>query len=136
MARVWVLDTSTKGTGATMVPLESILRKPAGRGDAIYVPPARPPKAPAPAQPRSARMFKVIDIRSREVLAENATARATIQVLNAVRSIVDVNVYVWIPAAEKWRLLTFDEQLLLWSCREPVPATASKGAPRAESERT
>jgi hypothetical protein len=39
MARVWVLDTSTKGTGATMVPLESVLRKPSGRSDAIYVPP-------------------------------------------------------------------------------------------------
>ena len=118
-ARVWVLDTSTKGTGATMVPLESILRKPTGRSDAIYVPPPpRPPKAPAPAEPRSARMFKVIDIRSREVLAVDATARATIQVLNGVRSIVDVNVYVWMPATEKWRLLTFDEQRLLWSRRD------------------
>jgi hypothetical protein len=135
MARVWVLDTSTKGTGATMVPLESILRKPAGRGETIYVPPPRPPKASAPAQPRSARIFKVVDIRSREVLAENATARATIQVLNGVRSIVDVNVYVWLPATEKWRLLTFDEQRLLWSLREPAPTTASKGASRSANER-
>jgi len=119
-----------------MVPLESILRKPAGRGDAVYVPPARAPKAPAPARPRSARTFKVIDIRSREVLAESATARATIQVLNEVRSIVDVNVYVWMPATEKWRLLTFDEQRLLWSRREPVRRTASKGALRSESERS
>jgi len=134
MARVWVLDTSTKGTGATMVPLESVLRKPAGRGVAIHVPPPRPPKASAPAQPRSARMFKVIDIRSREVLAENATARATIEILNGVRSIVDVNVYVWLPATEQWRLLTFDEQRLLWSRREPAPA--SKGGPGSEVETT
>jgi hypothetical protein len=119
-----------------MVPLESILRKPAGHSDAIYVPPPRPAKAPAPAEPRSARMFKVIDVRSREVLAEDATARATIKVLNGVRSIVDVNVYVWMPSAEKWRLLTFDEQRLLWSRRQPVPPPASKGAPRSESERT
>src|SRR5579864_7111993 len=129
MARVWVLDTSTKGTGATMVPLESILRKPAGRGEAIYVPPPRPAKAPAPAGPRRARLFKVLDIRSREVLAEGATARATIQVLNGVRSIVDVNVYVWMPATEKWRLLTFDEQRLLWNRREAAPTTVSRGAP-------
>jgi hypothetical protein len=128
MAKVWVLDTSTKGTGATMVPLDSILRKPARRGDAIYVPPPRPPKARAPEKPRSARVFKVIDVRSREVLAEDATARATIDVLNGVRAIVDVNIYVWMPSAKKWRLLTFDEQRLLWSRRDD--------APRSESERT
>ncbi len=134
MAKVWVLDTSTKGTGATMVPLESILRKPGGRSEAIYVLPPRPPKAPAPAQPRSARVFKVIDVRSREVLAEDATPRATIEVLNAVRSIVDVNVFVWMPAREKWRLLTFDEQRLLWSHRRPLSRSGSKGAPRSEGE--
>ena len=119
MARVWVLDTSTKGTGATMVPLDSVLRKPSGRRDAIYVPPQQPPKAPPPAEPRRPRMFKVVDIRSREVLAEGATARATIEILNGVRHIVDVNVYVWLPATEQWRLLTFDEQRLLWSHRDP-----------------
>src|SRR5579863_9515602 len=105
MARVWVLDTSTKGTGATMVPLESVLHKPSGRSGSIYVPPPRAPKAPAPAEPRPPRMFKVVDIRSREVLAEDVTARATVDVLNGVRSIVDVNVFVWTPATERWRLL-------------------------------
>jgi hypothetical protein len=128
MAKVWVLDTSTKGTGATMVPLESILRKPQGRREAIYVPPPRPPKATEPAQPRSARIFKVIDVRSREVLAEDATAPATIGVLNGVRSIVDVNVYVWMPARDKWRLLTFEEQRLLWSHREPVSGQTGSGS--------
>ena len=127
MAKVWVLDTSTKGTGATMVPLESVLRKPSARSEAIYVPPPRPPKAPPPAEPRRPRLFKVVDIRSREVLAEDATARDTIQVLNGVRSIVDVNVYVWAPATETWRLLTFDEQRLLWSHRAPAPVTAPRG---------
>jgi hypothetical protein len=134
MPRVWVLDTSTKGTGATMVPLETILRRPSGRGDTIYVPPPRPPKAPAPAEPRRARIFKVIDIRSREVLAEDATARATIQVLNGVRSIVDVNVYVWIPATGEWRLLTFDEQRLLWSHRDQAPTATTNGGVHSESD--
>ena len=69
-----------------------------------------------------------------EVLAEDATARATIQVLNGVRSIVDVNVYVWMPATERWRLLTFDEQRLLWSHRDPAPATAVSGDRRPESD--
>ncbi len=27
MAKVWVLDTETKGTGANMVPLEKVLRE-------------------------------------------------------------------------------------------------------------
>jgi|HubBroStandDraft_6_1064221.scaffolds.fasta_scaffold1233719_2 hypothetical protein len=134
MARVWVLDTSTKGTGATMVPLESVLRKPSGGSDAIYVPPPRPPKAPPAAEPRRPRRFKVVDIRSREVLADDATARATIQVLNGVRSIVDVNVYIWTPATEKWRLLTFHEQRLLWSHREPAPAAAPNGRRHAERD--
>src|SRR5580704_4610337 len=134
MARVWVLDSSTKGTGATMVPLESVLRKPSGGSDAIYVPPPRPPKAPPAAEPRRPRRFKVVDIRSREVLADDATARATIQVLNGVRSIVDVNVYIWTPATEKWRLLPFPEQRLLWRHREPAPAAAPSGRRHAERD--
>ena len=134
MARVWVLDTSTKGTGATMVPLESVLHKPSRSSDAIYVPPPRPPKAPAPAEPRRPRMFKVVDVRSRAVLAEDATARATIQVLSGVRSIVDVHVYVRTPATEKWRLLTLDEQRLLWSHRDPAPAAVPNGGRHTESD--
>src|SRR5579862_4991552 len=136
MARVWVLNTSTKGTGATMVPLESVLHKPSGHSAPMYVPPPRPPKAPAPAEPRRPRMFKVVDIRSREVLAEDATARATIQVLNGVRSIVDVNVYVWTPATEKWRLLAFEEQRLLGSRRDPAPATTPDGGRRSGRDDT
>jgi hypothetical protein len=136
MAKVWVLDTSTKGTGATMVPLESVLRKPGGRSEPIYVPPPRAPKPPVPAEARPKRVFKVIDVRSRQVLAEGATARATIEVLSGVRSIVDVNVYLWLPAQEKWRLLSFDEQRLLWSRRDSSPGAASKRPSRAEREQT
>lgn len=128
MARVWVLDTSTKGTGATMVPLESVLRKPSAHNEPIYVPPPQRPKDPAPAEPRPPRTFKVLDILSQQVLAEDATARATIDVLNGVRSIVDVYVYVWEPTLSKWRLLTFDEQRLLWDHRDPATTTPPTGA--------
>lgn len=124
MAKVWVLDTSTKGTGATVVPLETVLRKPSGHSEPIYVPPPRRPKAPSPPEPRRPREFKVVDILSRQVLAEHATARAAVEVLNGVRSIVDVNVYVWEPRTAKWRLLTFDEQRLLWNYRDAAPITA------------
>ena len=94
----------------------------------------RPDLRRLPPEPRRPRRFKVVDIRSREVLAEDATARATIQVLNGVRSIVDVNVYVWMPATEKWRLLTFHEQRLLWSHREPAPTTAANGGRHSERD--
>jgi len=133
MARVWVLDTSTKGTGATMVPLETVLRKPSAHSKPIYVPPPPRPKAPPPAEPRRPRAFKVVDIRSREVLAEDATARETIEVLGGVRSIVDVNVYAWEPTPAKWRLLTFGEQRLLWDHRDaaPIAAPGAGARPRA-----
>ena len=41
MARTWVLDTDTKGTGARMVPLEDVLKKPEPKA----TPPARPRKS-------------------------------------------------------------------------------------------
>jgi hypothetical protein len=132
MARVWVLDTSTKGTGAAMVPLDTVLRKPSEHTEPIYVPPPRRPKDPPPAEPRRPRTFKVVDIMTRQVLAEDATARATIEVLNGVRSIVDVTVYVWEPTPAKWRLLTFHEQRLLWNRRDAAPVTAAAGGPVPE----
>ena len=48
MAKTWVLDTDTKGTGARMVPLEDILEKPQPKPA-----PAAPARtAPAPGSPR------------------------------------------------------------------------------------
>lgn len=117
MGKVWILDTSTKGTGATMVPLERVLRKPSAHPEPISVPPPPRAKPPAAPQPRSPRSFKVVDVATRQVLAEDAPARAVIEVLEGVRSIVDVNVYVRQPKTEKWRLLTFEERRLLWDSR-------------------
>jgi hypothetical protein len=121
MARVWVLDTSTKGTGATMVPLESVLRKSSGETDPIYVPPPARPTDPSPAEPPRPWSFKVVDIMTQAVLVEDGSVRATIDALNEVRSIVDVNVYVRDPETAKWRLLTLREQRLLWGHRDATP---------------
>jgi hypothetical protein len=44
--RAWVLDTETKGTGANMVPLETVLKQPEQ--------PAEPPARPRPARPDDA----------------------------------------------------------------------------------
>jgi hypothetical protein len=118
MPRVWVLDTSTKGTGATMVPLESVLRKSSGQAEPIYVPPPRRTQDPPAAEPPRPWSFKVLDIMTQVVLVEDGSARATIEALNQVRSFVDVNVYAREAKTGRWRLLTLQEQRLLWGYRD------------------
>jgi hypothetical protein len=127
MGKIWVLDTSTKGTGAAMVPLEQTVRKPSAHAEPVLQAPAARPKPdlpPAPRQPRQPRLFRVVDISTRQTLAEGADAAATIEVLNGVRSIVDVNVYLWQPDTDKWRLLTFNERRLLWDARTGAGAAS------------
>ena len=117
MAKTWILDTETKGTGAQMVPLEKVLRRP-GREPALDLVslgrPPRPEPAPEVAPPRR---FKVVDIMTCEVLAEDADARTTVALLERVRSIVDVTVSVWQPKRGTWRALTLAEQRALWDFR-------------------
>ncbi len=56
MAKTWVLDTDTKGTGARMVPLEDVLQKPEPRPrpSAPVRKPATPPSSRRLARPRRA----------------------------------------------------------------------------------
>jgi hypothetical protein len=124
MGRIWVLDTETKGTGAEMVPLEKALRGPAPKADRLSVvrkPRSRstegnePPSSPQPAPPRR---FKVVNALTREVLVEGADARATVDCLKDVRSIVDVQIDVWEEGTERWRPLTFGEQRVIWGLRD------------------
>jgi hypothetical protein len=117
MAKVWVLDTGTKGTGAEMVPLEKALEKPARRDEPIFVPPKPRPASPREPAPRQPRKFKVVDLVSGRVLAEGAGARATVDLLEEVRSMVDVTIHVWEPSARRWRPLTLAERQLLWGFR-------------------
>ena len=116
-SKVWVLDTETKGTGAQMVPLESTLAKPRPRPEPLVPPRRRRPKAPPPEPARAPRRFKVVDVATREVLAADVDARRTLEVLGGVRSVVDVNLHVWEPDDERWRLLTLRERRLLWERR-------------------
>jgi hypothetical protein len=124
MARVWVLDTATKGTGASMVPLESTLTKPAPSSDRPYVVPKRARSKPKPPEPRKPPRFKVVDVMSGQVLAEGADARTTVDLLRDVRSVNHVRIYVWRPKDAVWRLLRLDEQRKLWSLRAAPPAGA------------
>jgi hypothetical protein len=71
-----------------------------------------------PEEPRAARRFKVIDVLSRQVLAEDVGVAEALQALRGVRSIVDANVYVWEPANEDWRPLRWSERRSLWGLRE------------------
>lgn len=117
MAKVWVLDTSTKGTGATMVPLESTQVEPAAPTEIRRLPKPAPRK-PKPAPPRRPPRFKVVDVVSGAVLADGAETRATVAALRELRSSVDARVYVRRSESEPWRLLTLDEQRALWRLRE------------------
>jgi hypothetical protein len=54
MGKVWVLDTETKGTGANVVPLEKVLRRP----EAAPERPAKPTTRPDEATPRRPRPRK------------------------------------------------------------------------------
>jgi hypothetical protein len=116
MAKKWVLDTETKGTGAEMVPLEKVLERRAGKPARRPVPPRAERPAP-PSEPAQPRRFKVVDAVTRKVLAEDADTRATVDLLGRTRSIVDVAIYVWNEPSEKWLLLTFAEAKMLWNLR-------------------
>jgi hypothetical protein len=120
MAKVWVLDTETKGTGATMVPLEQGGR-PARRDEPSFLLDA-PEREASPAEPaaRPARRFRVLDVLTRELLGDDVDLRGTVALLRDVRSLVDVRVSVWEPERERWRLLTLGEQRSLWAARERV----------------
>jgi hypothetical protein len=116
--KVWVLDTGTKGTGAEMVPLEKVLKTP-GPGPQPAVASERRRRRPArEPEPRPARRFKVVDVMTRSVLAEDVDARAALAALTQVSTVVDARVYVWQPSAEKWRLLTLAEQQAMWDLRD------------------
>jgi hypothetical protein len=114
MGRTWVLDTETKGTGAQMVPLDKVLTQPAPSTEPFFVPPKRTPPEPKPPEPREPRRFRIVDVATRSVLADDAPARAALEVLGDVRSSVDVHVFVWAPGTEEWRLLTLGEQRAMW----------------------
>src|SRR5262249_33204016 len=125
--KVWVLDTSTKGTGASVVPLESTVSKPDGGGRLTLKTPKKPaPKREKPPAPRVPRRFKVVDLVSREVLAEGAEMRATLDVLADVRSAVDVRIFVWDQEADDWHLPTLGEQRSLWEAAHAGESRSAK----------
>ena len=130
----WVLDTETKGTGAEMVPLERLeeRKRLAGSRERIHVvgPKADPGEVEhaEPDTPRAPRRFRVVDVRSREALAEDAGISDALEALGRVGSIVDVNVFVWEPQEQDWRPLAMSERRRLWNLRY-APGSAEPSAP-------
>jgi hypothetical protein len=118
MAREWVLDLDPSGTGAEMRPLDSVLRKPQSEPDLALVRRERRPRPEPEPEPRKPRRFKVVDVMTGAVKAEDAGVRATVELLRDVRAIGDVRVYVWSEQAARWRLLTLAEQRKLWDLRD------------------
>ena len=121
----WVLDTETKGTGAEMMPLERLERERKGRKERRerirVIAPDDPDAAVEPAAetetPTAPRRFRVVNVLSRQVLADHVGVAEALQALRTVDSVVDVNVYVWEPSDEDWRPLTMSERRTLWGFR-------------------
>lgn len=118
MAKTWRLDTETKGTGAHVVPLEHAAQRSPENEELATVTLARPPRPLDEPQPLAPRTFKVLDVRSSQVLAEGADTRATLELLAGVGSMLDVRIYVWMQRTGRWRLLGLDEQRALWRFRD------------------
>lgn len=97
-----------------MVPLDEAERKQGAEGRPVVVAPARIERPEKAAAPRGPRRFRVVDVMTREALADDVDARTTVDVLKGVRSFVDVSVYVWEEQAGEWQLLTQREQRMLW----------------------
>jgi hypothetical protein len=124
MPKTWILETSTKGTGANIVPLDdeqddATAETPAPRErERLWVhAPTNPRPAPEP-EPRKPYRFRVVEVITHRVLADDADARTTVAVLRDVHSIVDVTISVWSEKDGRYRLLTHGEQRKLWDLRD------------------
>ena len=83
----------------------------------IWVPPKRTPREPEPPKRRAPRRFRALDVVTREVLLDDGSVAEMLEMLRAVEHVNDVNLYVWEPEREIWRLLSMAEQRVVWERR-------------------
>jgi hypothetical protein len=118
MAKTWVLDTETKGTGAEVVPIEKKLARRGRERDLALVDlggaPRPAPEAPAPQPTR----FKVVDVPSGTTLAEDVGVREALAALEGMRSVLDARISVWSPERGRWRILPLADAKRLWELRD------------------
>jgi hypothetical protein len=131
VAKRWVLDTETKGTGAHVAPYTET-----GRGAELERELAlvqlggapAPPRSPAPAQPLR---FRVVSVMSSQVLADDVSAKEAVEALEGLRSVLDARIFAWAPERRRWRLLSLEESKALWGFRGRLdPAARSPAAAR------
>jgi hypothetical protein len=126
VAKTWILDAETKGTGAHIAPLKD--GRPRPERELATVSFDRPPRPVAEPAPPAPRLFKVVDVISARVLADGADTRETLKLLAGMRSVVDARIYVWAPGSDRWRLLSIAEQRALWQLRNREPTTDDEAA--------
>ena len=128
MAKTWILETHTKGTGANIVPLDDERERGATPAEhepeKVFVPRKRAPRPAPEPPPRTPPRFRVVEVTTRRVLADGASTRATVDLLRDVRSVVDVAISVWSENDGRFRLLTHREQQTLWDLRAAVAGQA------------
>ena len=108
MGTTWVLDTETKGTGAHMIPLERATKRSAEPERAFTLPEALPREmAPTPKAPHR---FRIVDVMTHRTLLDDGSVRDAVTALAGVRSVVDVNVFVWDEERTRWLPLAFGDQ--------------------------
>lgn len=83
----------------------------------LWVPPQKTPREPKPPEPAAPRRFRVLDVVTRAVLLEDGSVGEMLALLGTVEHINDVNLYVWEPGDERWRLLSIAEQRVVWERR-------------------
>jgi hypothetical protein len=96
-----------------MVPLETVTKR-SSATQPVFVPREPLRRAEPDAKLKTPRRFKVVDVMTRQSVIEDGSARQTVDALKDVRSIVDVNVYVWQEEEDRWRLLSLAEQRAMW----------------------
>jgi hypothetical protein len=121
MAKTWVLDTETKGTGAHIVPLTRRARSAPAELALVQLHPGVPQAgdgetahADAPAPKR----FKVLDVLTQQTLAEDVSAVDAVRALAPLRSPLDAFVFVREADAERWRMLSLDDTRTLFALRK------------------
>ena len=123
MAKTWVLDTETKGTGAHIAPLKRGDRAKSQELNLVrFHPPAAAGGTASSDAKRSvsaqAMRFKVVDILAARVLVEDVTLRGALRALGSLRKAIDARVYVRRGDGERWHLLSLADTRRLWSLRE------------------
>ena len=84
----------------------------------MWVPPKKTPREAKAPEPPVPRRFRVLDVVTRAVLLDDGSVRELLTLLGTVEHINDVNLYVWEPRDERWRLLSIAEQRTVWERRK------------------